>query len=245
MTKNYSLQALRAIAALLVVFAHSMTQINMAKDIDGQVGYTMRAFESLGGLGVYVFFIISGYIMSYTTNTKQNGVYVSLVFLKKRFLRVYPVYWICLTMLVIGWGMGVFLKSHEYSISKIISSYLLIPFVDSESDSINPMLSQGWTLMYEVFFYLTFSLLLLFNLCGFKKILYLLVVYLLFYLFAHLNIVKFDAFNIFFKREAFFLFIVGMILFEFEKLFILLYWYYLLLCFLVLLFPRFLKMKIS
>lgn len=216
MTKNYSLQALRAIAALLVVFAHSMTQINMAKDIGGNLGHIMKTFESFGGLGVYIFFIISGYIMSYTTNNKNGGTDAAFDFLKKRFLRVYPVYWICLTVLLIGWGMGIFLKSHDYSINKIIFSYMLVPFTDVNSDSINPVLSQGWTLMYEVFFYLTFSFLLFFHVNSWKKIFYLFLSYSLIYICSLTQIVAFDAFNIFFQKGSFFLFIVGMIIFELE-----------------------------
>ncbi|HBB2725281.1 TPA: acyltransferase family protein, partial [Klebsiella variicola subsp. variicola] len=166
MGRNYSLQALRAIAAVLVVFAHTITQINMASEINGYLGYVLKTIESLGGLGVYIFFIISGYIMSYTTCDKKGGRQEAISFLKKRFLRVYPVYWICLSIMTIGWAGGIFLKSHDYSIYKVIASYLLLPFSDPYSGNINPILSQGWTLMYEIFFYFSFSVLLYLDVKG-------------------------------------------------------------------------------
>ncbi|ELH1124035.1 acyltransferase [Escherichia coli] len=233
MGRNYSLQALRAIAAVLVVFAHTITQINMASEINGYLGYVLKTIESLGGLGVYIFFIISGYIMSYTTCDKKGGRQEAISFLKKRFLRVYPVYWICLSIMTIGWAGGIFLKSHDYSIYKVIASYLLLPFSDPYSGNINPILSQGWTLMYEIFFYFSFSVLLYLDVKGLKKVYYLFGFYFCVYFLGRFNFFPWISLNLFLQKPSFFLFILGMIFFECQDVFRHLFHNYLLRLFIV------------
>lgn len=216
MNKNYSLQALRAIAAMLVIFAHSITQINIAVTTNGTFGFVLKILENFGGLGVYVFFIISGYIMAYTTVNIASNTKNAIIFIKKRIVRIYPVYWICLTILIIGWAAGVFLKSHDFYFDKILFSYLLIPFKADNSSSISPVLTQAWTLMYEMFFYLTFSILLLINVKGWKRTWYMFIAYIILYLLSKYDVFSSDVLNIFLSKKFLFLFIVGMFLFDIE-----------------------------
>jgi len=70
---NLAIQYLRGIAAIVVVFAHF-------RFIPGLNG---------GAIGVDIFFILSGYIMSLISPKYINN---RLIFIKKRFIRVYPLY---------------------------------------------------------------------------------------------------------------------------------------------------------
>lgn len=51
-----------------------------------------------------MFFVISGFIMVVTTTGRPDGLGASLNFLRKRVLRIYPVYWVWTTVLLPLWG---------------------------------------------------------------------------------------------------------------------------------------------
>jgi peptidoglycan/LPS O-acetylase OafA/YrhL len=126
MIKN--LQILRAIAALLVVFFHcDFLQLKV------------------GQFGVDIFFVISGYIISYVLNKKQHN------FLIKRFIRVVPMYYLFTISVIAIWLIfpSAF-KNIFISAESIIKSLGFIPY--SLHDS-GPILSLGWTLNYEIYFY--------------------------------------------------------------------------------------------
>lgn len=161
--KNSRIQTLRGIAALSVVVDHTLTQFNIYYHLDGIQGEILRNLQGIGTIGVYIFFIVSGYIMSLTTFNKVWDRQESYLFLKKRVLRIYPIYWFWLTLLLVAWFTGLALKQHDYSFGKIVSSYLLLPYSDAEPSKINPVLGQGWTLIYEMFFYIFFSVLIFAN----------------------------------------------------------------------------------
>lgn len=121
---------MRGIAALSVVFSH--------------VGFIKG-----GAFGVDLFFIISGFIMVYITRSGFDE------FIKKRFIRVVPLYWF-MTMVVVFLVVikpGLF-SSTTFSYEFLIKSLLFIPF--DRNGYIEPLLGVGWTLNYEMFFYLIF-----------------------------------------------------------------------------------------
>ncbi|WP_109240938.1 acyltransferase family protein [Klebsiella michiganensis] len=216
-SKNYSIQALRAIAALLVVLDHTLTQFNTYNPFDGFSGQILKNVEALGLVGVYIFFIISGYIMSMTTSGKPGGFSSATKFIKKRLARIYPSYWVWLSVLVLLWFGGVALKSHDYSFHKIVSSYLLLPFTDGASNSINPILSQGWTLIYEMFFYLVFAILITLRMNDIKMIIMAFVIFLIFNKVGEHGLLSSNGLNIFFANGFFFLFPLGMLFFKLNK----------------------------
>lgn len=153
MKKLDSLQYARALAAMFVVVAHTVNQFHLYSST-GDVFFDeiIRKTTRLGDIGVYIFFVISGYIMSYTTKNKAFGLKYSTVFLKKRIFRIYPLYWIFLTLLVVLWAAGIALRSQDIDATKIIFSYLLVPHGVTESKIDTPVMSQSWTLSYEMFF---------------------------------------------------------------------------------------------
>src|SRR4051812_15929191 len=78
----YSLQSLRALAAIAVAIAH-LPRLHPATPL-----------ADYGAVGVDLFFVISGFIMVYTTAGSFGRPGAPLVFLAKRIARIVPTYWI-------------------------------------------------------------------------------------------------------------------------------------------------------
>src|ERR1700691_3941894 len=83
----HSIQYLRAIAATAVVFAHSSTALfdNMR---------TVIPFDHIGSKGVDLFFVISGFLMFFTTDQRRIS---PAEFFRKRIIRIFPLYLILST----------------------------------------------------------------------------------------------------------------------------------------------------
>lgn len=147
----YSIHFLRAIAAILVV-AHHVPQY-----LAGRVDFPIFDFPH-GAAGVDVFFVISGFVMHQAT--RKFGV-SSVYFLRARLLRILPMYWICTLLLS---SLAIFLPSlfKTFSVGPIeaVKSLFFLP-VYNNSGYFRPVLQQGWTLQYEMLFYLFTGLALL------------------------------------------------------------------------------------
>lgn len=144
-----SIQYLRAVAAMMVVWHHSLGQIPGVTDL-----VTLPLF---GPSGVDLFFVISGFIMAVTTTEKPL---TPREFMELRVVRVVPLYWL-ITLAMVGLvalAPAIF-KTTQISPAAIVKSLLFIPY-DSLSAPGNawPILVPGWTLNYEMFFYLIFTL---------------------------------------------------------------------------------------
>ncbi|MCK9508645.1 MAG: acyltransferase [Pigmentiphaga sp.] len=146
-----SIQYLRGIAALMVVIFHLLPQME-------RKGYTFYWPDWLFG-GVDVFFVISGFIMWITT---ANRTATPMKFYKRRIIRIVPLYWILTSFIVVVMLVKpTLLQSTRYDFWHIISSYFFIPsLAPGSEEQIHPVLHPGWTLNYEMFFYLLFGLLL-------------------------------------------------------------------------------------
>jgi exopolysaccharide production protein ExoZ len=112
-----------------------------------------------GAGGVDIFFVISGFVMAVSSLDKGTGPRVAWRFLARRIVRIYPLYWIITTVLVLKISLGfVYNPNGLHAVPPLfgLCSYLLIPAVSPGGD-IFPVLAPGWTLSYEVFFYLCFA----------------------------------------------------------------------------------------
>jgi exopolysaccharide production protein ExoZ len=141
-----SIQFLRAFAALSVVVMHEQFYFGDYAKLTGdslplmsQLGY----FKCFGGAGVYIFFVISGFVMAYLAHREPGQ--SSLEFARQRITRIVPLYWI-LTMVALTMIGNV-------SPGLLVRSLLFIPPQDW-----TPVLGVGWTLNLEMFFYLVFGL---------------------------------------------------------------------------------------
>jgi peptidoglycan/LPS O-acetylase OafA/YrhL len=142
------LQVYRGIAALLVVMVH--LNIMSVKSLN-QVTF-FNLFHG-GWSGVDYFFVLSGFIMVYVHRSAIGKKNQLKAFLVKRAVRIYPIYWIitltvwCLFLVIPG-----FANNQDLSWGNVIRSLLLIPQKDDF------ILEVGWTLTYEIYFYLLFSI---------------------------------------------------------------------------------------
>jgi exopolysaccharide production protein ExoZ len=127
-----SIQALRAIAATTVIFAHV-------------------PFVSRGGFGVNIFFVISGFIICYISSLNPSHFWL------KRIFRIVPLYWMgTFGVFLIAVVVPNVLNSTTSRPDELLKSLFFIPFV-KESGRVAPLLFLGWTLEYEMFFYLVFA----------------------------------------------------------------------------------------
>lgn len=145
-----SLQALRALAALLVVCYHTESQF-AGTVWDG----LYETFFYRGHIGVDLFFVLSGFLMVYL-RPRNAGYGTALRFIARRLLRVWPSY-------VLATALWAGLVYYESS-AQIIQSLLFLPIGTDPPLVLGfPVLYVGWTLNYEVYFYLLCGVLLLAN----------------------------------------------------------------------------------
>lgn len=145
------IQYLRGLAALMVVWHHAPRQIPSLE----------RFIPSAGGVsGVDLFFAISGFIMVVTTTNSRVG---PLEFIWRRIVRVVPLYWL-MTLLMVAIALMVpsIFRTLVVEPDTLFKSLFFVPhFSNSFPDQVFPLLVPGWTLNYEMFFYVMFSLSLL------------------------------------------------------------------------------------
>ena len=148
------LQCGRAVAALMVAIFHANLFLLPAKFYDGQGA---GAIFNFGYAGVEFFFVLSGFIMMYVHDKDFGQPAQTVTFLKKRIIRIYPIYWVVLTGLILLYfaspGSG---PENARDGQSILASYLLVPLPGED-----PILRVAWTLQHEMLFYLIFSVLLL------------------------------------------------------------------------------------
>lgn len=148
MRRSDNLQVLRGVAAMLVFGLHTMLieqKAGRGVVLIGHAGW-------LGSVAVDLFFALSGFIMiSITTGRFQNRAY-AVRFWLERFFRVYPTYWaVSLPLLVVYLVMPGVVNSSQGGQVNVLASFLLLP------QTILPLLSVGWTLVHEMYFYLVFT----------------------------------------------------------------------------------------
>ncbi len=150
-SKLYGIQAARGIAALLVVMHH------ISLLFEQRVAETnfLGIFDRFGFAGVDLFFVISGLIMVVTSRHHFGCGAAMLPFLWRRATRIYPLYWIFTTVQLSAMLTIPSVTDRIITAGNIIASFLLLP------QSVYPILAPGWTLVYEMFFYLGFSALFL------------------------------------------------------------------------------------
>ena len=104
-----------------------------------------------GVAGVDIFFVISGFVMMISSQPKMGKPLSGTDFIKRRVERIVPLYWIYTTLkvLLVLAVPAVGMRSLGGA-WQVISSYLFLPAV--------PVLAVGWTLNFEMFFYLLFAI---------------------------------------------------------------------------------------
>lgn len=115
-------------------------------------------FYRWGYAGVDLFFVISGFVITYTTRLKTLS---PTEFFSRRLLRVAPLYWaVTLLTIVAAWIVPSIISAGGVSLPLALSSLAFIPF-EKAPGNFMPLVPVGWTLNYEIFFYACFGLSLL------------------------------------------------------------------------------------
>lgn len=134
-----SIQYLRGLAAFGVLVFH------VAERAGGAFGP--------GAAGVDIFFVISGFIMWTVTQREITPTQ----FLVRRLQRVAPLYW-GVTLLVVAVALiaPAAFPAMSPTPGQVTRSLLFIPYRDPQG-LIAPLVIPGWTLNYEMFFYVLFA----------------------------------------------------------------------------------------
>lgn len=143
----HSIQCLRIVAASLVALFHAQQAFAT------QLPHAWSALENhlfgFGIAGVHLFFVISVFIMVLTARW-QDGRFDLPDFLRRRFIRIYPTYWLCaLAYVAFRMALG---SPHPWSASQWLGAIALWP-----GDSAR-IIGPAWTLSYELLFYVCFGL---------------------------------------------------------------------------------------
>jgi len=136
-----NIQALRAIAALMVLLYHAITHL---VSMDDRYSFLLN-FSKYGYIGVDIFFVISGYVISLTTTSKPRNLHSAIEFTKKRSARIYLGYWPFLLV------MFLILINFDPSSER---KYHLLTSLFLYTNRMNYLLPSAWSLTYELYFYL-------------------------------------------------------------------------------------------
>lgn len=156
-TRLNCVQALRGLAACLVLLSH-LGQIE-ARAVSTPL---LPSSSNWGNMGVDLFFVISGFIMIYITRDWTRGGLSRLPeFLFARVTRIYPLYWIVsAALLIVWWVRPDLVFSSSGNDPQWLNSVFLVPAYAY------PLLEVGWTLVYEMMFYVLFAALLILPIKG-------------------------------------------------------------------------------
>ena len=140
-----SLQILRLLAALAVVVHHLLLHF----DTDMHA----PALHVTADFGVDIFFVISGFIISLSTRRTYDPAF----FMAKRFARILPTYWsLTLCVFLLGLIAPSLLSHPSTDLLDLLRSLLFLAYPNS-AGIYQPILFVGWTLNYEMFFYISFA----------------------------------------------------------------------------------------
>lgn len=135
MPRIISIQYLRGLAAIMVVVNHTVA----------------LQFGLIGAAGVDMFFVISGFIMWVVTQSRETS---GAEFLYNRIIRIAPLYWIFTLLLASPAASFPAEFTHvRVTLNHLLLSLAFVPHFKPFDDRVLPLLEQGWTLNYEMFFY--------------------------------------------------------------------------------------------
>lgn len=144
------LQALRGVACLLVLFFHAAEwELKRCTDVAAALA---AEFEHFGYAGVDLFFVLSGFVITWVSFPTLGRPSELAGFAFRRLWRIYPLYWVCWTGVILSyiWLLGMpFIPTTRWFVGNI----LILP-----AQPIHLFIPQAWSLAYELIFYGVFAL---------------------------------------------------------------------------------------
>jgi len=146
-TRNKTLDGVRALAALGVLIFHCAASTGFFRVDHGNLNFFLAMLKNLGNFGVAVFFVLSGYLLfrEFVRKILFDGTRTPLPhYFERRFLRIYPAYWVALVgfVLVVGAPSVV---GGEFGLLTLTERHF--------SSKLFPGMGVAWTLYIEVAFY--------------------------------------------------------------------------------------------
>ena len=140
------LQALRAIAALAVVVFHAGRYV---------ADRVPEAAWRWGEFGVDVFFVLSGCVMAWATRPGTSA----SAFFARRFARIAPMYWLATLVVAVAlWRWPALFHAAVLDPVHLAQSLAFLPHYNPGApEQVWPLFVPGWTLNYEMYFYLLFA----------------------------------------------------------------------------------------
>lgn len=145
-----SVQILRGIAAMLVVYHHAgfLLVTTPTSPAGESLLIPSPYLAQLGATGVDLFFVVSGFVMALSAS-RFMGPAGAGVFLTQRFIRIAPLFYLASLVMLAN-----MLRAHlPIDPVSVLNSITFIPVFDDETYSW-PLHYLGWTLAFEFIFYL-------------------------------------------------------------------------------------------
>ncbi|SBT42757.1 acyltransferase family protein [Micromonospora auratinigra] len=146
----HTLTGLRFLAALLVFANH--VNLERMHDSDQANNIFLWLFSSVGELGVGLFFILSGFVLTWSARPADTRAR----FWRRRFVRIYPSHFV-------GWALGLVLMlvaGEAVNAWNVVPSALLVHAWIPRLDALHGTNGPSWSLACELLFYLAFPWLL-------------------------------------------------------------------------------------
>ena len=147
-----SVQALRGIAALLVFMGHLIA----IEKIHAGRPQPLTEFWASGIYGVDLFFVISGFVIVWVGADMPQNWQSSRRFITARIVRIYPSWWLFASSAAVAYWLANGVPWNIERISGVGLEHLLHSFLLWPQPT-PPVLSVGWTLIHEMYFYIGFA----------------------------------------------------------------------------------------
>lgn len=149
-TRFEGVQALRGVAALLVVATHATFYASERLD-------SSFAVWNYGTIGVEIFFVISGFVMVVSSQALVDRENAWRFFMMRRLVRIVPMYWLATSVKVAALLVAPVVVLHaDLNLGRTVASYGFLPTRNPDGRA-EPLLGVGWTLIFEMFFYVVFA----------------------------------------------------------------------------------------
>jgi len=154
-TRFENVQALRGIAALMVCIFHLAGHTDGTHSLIPASDPVLR-FSSYGPTGVFVFFVISGFIIPYSMHKSGYVLKDFFIFFKKRLWRLHPPYilTLLLTIALVVFNNATGKSNEDVSAIRVLS-HLFYTTKIFNLEWFNPIF---WTLAIEIQYYLLLAL---------------------------------------------------------------------------------------